>query len=176
MSVRLPNVFFLMAAALPAATVYDFTVRTATGEEQPLSAYRGRVLLIVNVASRCGFTPQYEALEALHRKYGDRGFTVLGFPSNDFAGQEPDSNDSIQTFCKRNYGVTFPVFAKVSVFGSGRIPLYDYLTDAKGGFIAWNFTKFIVGRDGRVRDRFAPWTKPGSSAVGRAIEEALAAR
>jgi glutathione peroxidase len=145
--------------------LYDFAVRTLDGEATSLDAYRGKVLLIVNVASRCGFTPQYQGLEALYRKYASRGLVVLGFPCDQFAGQEPGSEAEIRTFCSTNYDVTFPVFAKLEVNGEGAHPLYRWLkSEQKGLFgtesIKWNFTKFLVDRAGRVVARFAPRTTP----------------
>ncbi|MCL6452949.1 MAG: glutathione peroxidase [Alicyclobacillus sp.] len=146
-------------------SVYDFSVETADGRTQSLSAYTGKVLLIVNTASRCGFTPQYAGLQALYEKHRDEGFAVLGFPCNQFGGQEPGSNDEIQTFCHSKYHVTFPVFAKIDVNGDGAHPLYKYLKEQEPGVlgteaIKWNFTKFLVDREGRVVKRFAPNTTP----------------
>src|ERR1019366_3146657 len=116
----------------------------------PLSAYQGKVVLIVNVASRCGFTPQYAGLEALYEKYKDRGFVILGFPANNFGGQEPGTNEEIKTFCSTKYNVTFPMYSKISVKGDDMAPLYQFLTDATGSEIQWNFTKFLVDKDGKV--------------------------
>ncbi len=145
--------------------ITDFTVKTADGTAASLGPYRGKVLLIVNTASKCGFTPQYEGLEALHRDYADRGFEVLAFPCNQFGGQEPGDAAEIANFCTLTYDVTFPVFAKVDVNGAGADPLFERLkSDAPGVLgskaIKWNFTKFLVGRDGAVVDRYAPTTKP----------------
>jgi glutathione peroxidase len=146
-------------------TIYDFSAKSLSGEEIPLSAFKGKVLLIVNTASKCGFTPQYSGLEKLHRKYGVRGFEVLAFPCNQFGAQEPGDAQEIANFCTLNYDVTFPVFAKIEVNGRETHPLYKFLKQAKRGFlgsqsIKWNFTKFLAGRDGAVRGRFAPMTKP----------------
>jgi glutathione peroxidase len=145
--------------------ITDFTVKTADGTAASLELYRGKVLLIVNTASKCGFTPQYEGLEALHRDYADRGFEVLAFPCNQFGGQEPGDAAEIANFCTLTYDVTFPVFAKVDVNGAGADPLFERLkSDAPGVLgskaIKWNFTKFLVDRDGTVLDRYAPTTKP----------------
>jgi len=145
--------------------ITDFTVKRADGSAASLEAYRGKVLLIVNTASKCGFTPQYEGLEALHRDYTDRGFEVLAFPCNQFGGQEPGDAAEIANFCTLTYDVTFPVFAKVDVNGAAADPLFERLkSDAPGVLgskaIKWNFTKFLVGRDGTVVDRYAPTTKP----------------
>ena len=145
--------------------ITDFTVKAADGSDASLEAYRGKVLLIVNTASKCGFTPQYEGLEALHRDYGDRGFEVLGFPCNQFGAQEPGDATEIASFCSTTYDVTFPVFAKVDVNGPDAAPLFDALKSAAPGLlgskgIKWNFTKFLVDREGRVVDRYAPTTKP----------------
>ena len=144
---------------------YDTPVTTLTGQEQTLSAYAGKVLLIVNTASKCGLTPQYEGLEKLHAKYRDQGLVVLGFPSNQFGSQEPGSADEISQFCEINYGVTFPMFAKIDVNGANTHPLFATLKkEAKGLLgtkdIKWNFTKFLVARDGTILDRYAPTTKP----------------
>ena len=146
-------------------TVYDFTAKRLDGSEQPLSDYRGQVLLIVNTASQCGFTPQYAGLEALYEKLHGRGLTILGFPCNQFGSQEPGNEAAIGAFCEKNYGVTFPMFAKIAVNGPDAHPLYRYLKDAKPGLmgteaIKWNFTKFLIGRDGEPVARYAPQTKP----------------
>ena len=145
--------------------ITDFTVKAADGSDASLEAYRGKVLLIVNTASKCGFTPQYEGLEALHRDYADRGFEVLAFPCNQFGGQEPGDAAEIANFCTLTYDVTFPVFAKVDVNGGEADPLFERLkADAPGVLgskaIKWNFTKFLVDRAGKVVDRYAPTTKP----------------
>jgi glutathione peroxidase len=147
--------------------VTDFTVKLPDGAEKPLADYAGKVLLIVNTASKCGFTPQYEGLEALFRKYGERGFEVLGFPCNQFGAQEPGDAAEIANFCSLTYDVTFPLFAKVEVNGDGADPLYDYLKAAKPGLlgskaIKWNFTKFLVDRKGQPVKRYAPTDKPES--------------
>jgi glutathione peroxidase len=146
-------------------TVYDYAATTIDGAERPLADFRGKVLLIVNVASECGFTPQYAGLEALYRKYADRGFAVLGFPCNQFGAQEPGTEAQIRTFCERNYKVSFPLFAKISVNGPATHPLYVYLKSSEPGLlgtegIKWNFTKFLIGRDGRPLKRYAPATNP----------------
>jgi glutathione peroxidase len=145
--------------------ITEFHVKAADGSDADLSAYAGKVLLVVNVASKCGFTPQYEGLEALHRKYADRGFEVLGFPCNQFGAQEPGNAEEIANFCSLTYDVTFPIFAKIDVNGSGADPLYGELKKQAPGFlgtegIKWNFTKFLIGRDGQVVERYAPTTKP----------------
>lgn len=145
--------------------ITDYTVRRADGAMTDLSAYRGQVLLIVNTASKCGFTPQYEGLEALHRQYGARGFEVLGFPCNQFGAQEPGDAAEIANFCSLTYDVTFPVFAKIDVNGAGAAPLFERLKNDAPGLmgsksIKWNFTKFLIDRDGKVVRRYAPTTKP----------------
>jgi glutathione peroxidase len=157
-------------------SLYDFTVKAADGSPVPLSDYRRTVLLIVNTASKCGFTPQYEGLEALYRKYKGKGLVVLGFPCNQFGAQEPGDAAEIADFCSTTYAVTFPVVAKIDVNGPNADPLYDFLTHARRGIlgsaaIKWNFTKFLVGRDGKVLARFAPADKPQS--LEGAIEKAL---
>jgi glutathione peroxidase len=156
-------------------TIYDFQVKKASGEEIPLSQYQGQVLLIVNTASKCGFTPQYKGLESLYQQFHARGFEVLGFPCDQFAHQEPGSDDEIQTFCQMNYDVHFPVFAKLEVNGKNAHPLYRFLKKQKGGFldgvIKWNFTKFLVDRQGNVVARFEPNVEPETFAS--AIEKLL---
>jgi len=159
-------------------TVYDFSATTLDGKPRKLSDYKGKVLLVVNTASKCGFTPQYKGLEELYEKYKDKGFAVLGFPSNQFGQQEPGPESEIAEFCERNYGVTFPMFSKVDVNGDAAHPLFKYLTGEKKGLlgsaaIKWNFTKFLVGKDGAVVDRYAPTTKPEE--LQKDIEKALAA-
>jgi glutathione peroxidase len=146
-------------------SVFDFTPAAQDGGAKPLAEYRGKVLLIVNVASKCGFTPQYTGLEALHRKYADKGFEVLGFPCNQFAGQEPGDAAEIQTFCSTTYDVTFPIFAKIDVNGPKADPLYAFLKKERKGLLGseavkWNFTKFLVDREGEVAARYAPAVKP----------------
>jgi glutathione peroxidase len=146
-------------------SVYDFSAKSLSGEEIPLSQFEGKVLLIVNTASKCGFTPQYSGLEKLHKAYAARGFEVLGFPCNQFGGQEPGDADEIKNFCSLTYDVTFPMFAKVEVNGAGTHPLYKYLKSAKPGTLGfqavkWNFTKFLVDRNGAAVERFSPLTKP----------------
>ena len=158
--------------------IYDFTARTADGSPAPLADYRGKVLLIVNTASKCGFTPQYEGLEALYRKHQDQGLVVLAFPCNQFGGQEPGDAAEIASFCALTYDVTFPVLAKIDVNGPSADPLYAFLTHEKRGLlgsaaIKWNFTKFLIGRDGRVLARFEPPVKPDDTQVVAAIETAL---
>jgi glutathione peroxidase len=145
-------------------TIYDFTATNIDGTEQPLSDYKGQVLLVTNVASKCGFTPQYEGLEKLYETYSDQGLAVLGFPCNQFGHQEPGDEAEIKEFCSLTYNVKFPLFAKIDVNGAHADPLYQWLRAQKAGLlmdrIKWNFTKFLVGRDGEVIDRFAPTTKP----------------
>ena len=159
-------------------TVYDFAVQDINGSETSLKTYEGKVLLIVNVASKCGFTGQYEGLQKLYQTYKEGGFEILGFPSNDFLGQEPGTNEEIQEFCSLTYGVDFPMFAKISVKGKDRAPLYAFLTDKKqnpafGGGISWNFNKFLIGRDGTVINRFGSRTAPEDKKLVSAVEEAL---
>ncbi|MGK5449253.1 glutathione peroxidase [Streptomyces radiopugnans] len=161
-------------------SLYDIPLRTLTGEPTTLGEHRGKVLLVVNVASRCGLTPQYEGLERLQKKYADRGFTVVGVPCNQFMGQEPGTAEEIGTFCSATYGVTFPMLEKTDVNGDGRHPLYAELTklaDAEGqaGDVQWNFEKFLVAADGTPAARFRPRTEPEASEVVAAIEERLPA-
>ncbi|MCU0939271.1 MAG: glutathione peroxidase [Burkholderiaceae bacterium] len=159
-------------------TVYDFSAQTIDGKTRKLADYQGKVLLVVNTASKCGFTPQYKGLESVYEKFKDRGFAVLGFPCNQFGAQEPGPESEIAEFCEMNYGVSFPMFAKVDVNGEGAHPLFKHLTSAKKGLlgseaIKWNFTKFLVGKDGAVIERYAPTTTP--EAIVKDIEKALAA-
>ncbi|PRX27224.1 glutathione peroxidase [Orenia metallireducens] len=159
-------------------SVYDFKVKTAGGQEISLEEYKGKVLIIVNTASKCGFTPQYEELEELYKKYGNEKFEILAFPCNQFGKQEPGNNQEIQSFCQLNYGVSFPVFAKVDVNGSDTTPLYDYLKKEQSGLltkaIKWNFTKFLVDAKGDVVKRYAPTTSPLKleEEIKRLIEQA----
>ena len=146
-------------------SVYDYAAKTLAGQDVSLADYRGQVLLIVNTASKCGFTPQYEGLEGLFKAYKDRGFTILGFPCNQFGAQEPGNAEEIASFCSLTYDVTFPMLAKIDVNGPSAHPLYAFLKKEQKGLlgtegIKWNFTKFLVGRDGEVVERFAPTTKP----------------
>ncbi len=157
--------------------LYDLSARRNSGETQPFNDYRGQVLLIVNTASRCGFTPQYKGLQALQERFGPRGFNVLAFPCDQFGHQEPGTDADIRGFCDSSYHITFPLFAKIEVNGSGAHPLYKFLKGEKGGLltsaIKWNFTKFLVGRDGSVLERFPPITTP--EAIAPKIEKALGA-
>ncbi len=180
------------------ASIYDIPVRTISGHAASLAEHKGKVVLVVNVASKCGLTPQYEGLEALYRKYRDRGFVITGFPANDFAGQEPGTNDEIQSFCTTNFGVDFPMYDKITVVGAAKHPLYSLLIDAQPKAIStgpapfaddlrkygitpnsepellWNFEKFLINRDGDVIARFSPDTKPSDPALVAAIEAELA--
>jgi glutathione peroxidase len=151
----------------------DFTLNSLDGKPAPLSQYAGKATLLVNVASRCGLTPQYEGLEKLYEKFKDKGLVVLGFPANNFGAQEPGSNEEIKEFCSLNYGVTFPMYAKISVRGEDIDPLYRYLTNLSGGDIQWNFTKFLFGKDGNLIQRFEPTVTPESPEMVGAIEKAL---
>ena len=160
------------------ASIYDFTAQAIDGHTISLADYRGRVLLIVNTASQCGFTPQFAGLEELHQRYAAEGLSVLGFPSNQFGGQDPGSDDEIGAFCTKNYGVSFQMMQKVEVKGSDAVPLYRWLVQEKPGLlgstvIKWNFTKFLVGRDGQVIKRYAPLDTPAS--LAKDIEAALQA-
>lgn len=164
-------------SAVPAAL--NFTMKRLNGKEVDLSQYQGKVVLIVNTASECGLTPQYEELQALHKQYADQGLAVLGFPANEFGKQEPGTNEEIAQFCQANYGVGFDMFAKVVVKGEGQCPLYQHLTSKEtnpkfAGPITWNFEKFLLGRNGEVVARFAPRVKPDAPEVIQAIEAELA--
>ena len=151
------------------ASLHDFNAVRLNGEDESLAEYKGKVVLVVNTASKCGFTPQYDGLEKLHETYEDRGFSVLGFPCDQFGHQEPGGNEEIATFCKKNYGVTFPMFSKVEVNGDKAHPVYKFLRKAKGGLlgsrIKWNFTKFLVDGEGNVIKRYGSTTKPESIAA-----------
>jgi len=167
-----------MSTAFAASNIHDFTLNALNGTPTPLANFKGKVLLVVNVASQCGYTPQYEGLQALYTKYKDQGFIIAGFPANNFGAQEPGTNEEIGAFCKSKYGVTFPMFAKISVKGSDKAPLYQFLTDKNanpktGGEIQWNFTKFLVDRNGRVIQRFEPAVEPQSGELVSAVEAAL---
>jgi glutathione peroxidase len=172
------GVLLIMATSLFAGSgVYNFTLNSIDGKPAPLADYQGKVVLLVNVASQCGYTPQYSALEAIYEKYKDQGFVILGFPANNFGAQEPGTNEEIKTFCTRKYSVTFPMYSKISVKGADQAPLYSYLTKETGtgiaGDIKWNFTKFLVDREGKVIQRFEPAVTPDSKEVTAAIEKQL---
>lgn len=159
-------------------SIYNFTVLDIDGNEVSLSEYRGKVVLIVNVASRCGFTPQYEGLQKIYSEYKEKGLVVLGFPANNFRGQEPGTNEEIKEFCSINYGVTFPLFSKMSVAGDDIHPLYQYLTSSEtnpdfGGKITWNFNKFLIDPSGRIIARFDSKEKPESEKIISAILNAM---
>jgi glutathione peroxidase len=169
-----------MSHANDAAPALNFKMKSLDGKEVDLSEFHGKVVLMVNVASKCGLTPQYEQLQALHEKYHDKGLVVMGFPCNQFGGQEPGGPQEIKSFCTSKYGVDFPMFEKVDVNGEQACELYQYLTaldtkPAEKGKISWNFEKFLVGRDGKVIARFSPRTKPDAEEVISAIEKELAA-
>jgi len=164
--------------AAQAKSIYDFTMKSIDGQPVSLGSYSGKVVLLVNVASKCGFTPQYAGLEALYEKYKDRGLVIVGIPANNFAAQEPGTNEEIKKFCSNKYNVTFPMMAKVSVLGEDETPLYLFLTDKSvnpqiGGDIKWNFTKFLFDRSGKPVARFEPAVTPDSPQVIAAIESAL---
>lgn len=173
------GVLLIMATSLFAGSgVYTFTLNSIDGKPAPLADYKGKVVLLVNVASQCGYTPQYTALEAIYEKYKDQGFVILGFPANNFGAQEPGTNEEIKTFCTRKYNVSFPMMSKVSVKGDDKTPLYTFLTDPSSdpqfaGDIKWNFTKFLFDRNGKPVARFEPATKPDSPEVAAAVEAAL---
>jgi glutathione peroxidase len=174
-NILLPISLIVFAAALSgAASIYEFTLNSIDGAPAPLADLRGKVALLVNVASKCGYTPQYAALETVYEKYKDKGLVIAGFPANNFGAQEPGTNEEIKTFCTRKYSVTFPMYSKISVKGPDIAPLYAYLTQSTGGDIKWNFTKILVGRDGKIIARFEPAVTPDSPQVTSAIEKALA--
>jgi glutathione peroxidase len=167
-----------VGAAAPGSPLYGFTMKRLDGAEQSLADYRGQVLLLVNTASKCGFTPQYEGLEKLYEHHRESGFAVLGFPSNDFRQQEPGSDSEIARFCKASYGVSFPMFSKIEVRGDGAHPLYRWLTglpDPVGGPVKWNFQKYLVDRSGAVVARFDPAVPPDDPALLARIDSLLAA-
>src|SRR6202140_2726833 len=171
-------VLFMSGAAFAATSVHEFTLDALNGTPTPLANFKGKVMLVVNVASQCGYTYQYEGLQALYVKYKDQGLVVAGFPANNFGGQEPGSNTEIGAFCKSKFGVTFPMFSKISVAGQDKAPLYQFLTDKNanpttGGEIPWNFTKYLVDRDGKVLARFDAPVEPESKELTSAIEAAL---
>ena len=163
----------LTSSTFAASSVHEFTLPSIDGAPTPLSAYKDKVVLIVNVASQCGYTPQYAGLEKLYEKYKDQGLVVLGFPANNFGAQEPGRDAEIKTFCSRNYHVTFPMYSKISVAGGDKAPLYKFLTSANGGEIKWNFTKFLVDGNGKVIARFESDVEPDSADLVGAVEKAL---
>lgn len=165
----------VQAEDVPAGSIYDYKVTTIDGQEKSLADFKGKALLIVNTASRCGFTPQYKGLEALYQQYKAQGFEVLGFPANDFMGQEPGSNEEIKQFCELKYKTTFPMFAKISVRGPETAPLYRYLTENSGfnGAISWNFNKFLVNKEGKVIARFDSGVTPESAELAEKVKLAL---
>jgi glutathione peroxidase len=170
---------FAAAASFAASGVHEFTLDAINGTPTPLANFRGKVMLIVNVASQCGYTYQYEGLQALYKKYEKQGLVIAGFPANNFGAQEPGSNEEIGAFCKSKFGVTFPMFSKISVEGGDKAPLYQFLTDKKanpatGGEIQWNFTKFLVDREGKVLARFESAVEPDSKELEGAVAAALA--
>jgi len=183
----IPSLLFLLFVAMAGAQsksggkvpdVLNFTMTSISGQPVNLSKYQGKVVLIVNTASQCGYTYQYEGLQNLHRKYASQGLAIIGFPSNDFGQQEPGTDSEIQQFCKANYGVEFDMFSKVEVLGRGKVALYDYLTSKSSnpkfsGEIKWNFEKFLVGRNGEILGRFSSEIEPESQQVMSAIEAAL---
>jgi glutathione peroxidase len=178
MKTLLASFVVMTALSFGASSVYEFTLNALDGKPLPLANFKGKVMLVVNVASQCGYTYQYEALQALYQKYKDQGLVIAGFPANNFGGQEPGTNEEIGAFCKSKYGVTFPMFSKISVKGGDKAPLYQFLTDTKanpktGGEIQWNFTKFLVDRNGKVIQRFEPAVEPLSPELESAVAAAL---
>jgi len=163
----------MTSSAFAASSVHEFTLPSIDGAPAPLAAYKGKVALLVNVASKCGYTPQYTGLQALYQKYKDQGFVILGFPANNFGAQEPGTNEEIKTFCSSKYMVTFPMYSKISVKGADQAPLYKFLTDTTGGDIKWNFTKILVDGNGKVISRFESKVEPYFLEVVGATEKAL---
>ena len=177
----LSMILTILTFVLAPPAALNFTMNSLDGKPVDLAKYQGNVVLMVNVASQCGYTPQYEGLEELHKRYASRGLRLLGFPSNDFGQQEPGTNSEIADFCKKNYGVEFDMFSKISVVGNSKAPLYKYLTSAQtnprfAGEIEWNFEKFLIGRNGQVIARFKSPVEPLSKEMTSAIEAALAAK
>jgi glutathione peroxidase len=162
----------MTSQALAAGSIYEFSMKTIDGKQKSLSDYKGKVVLIVNVASMCGYTRQYAGLEQLYKKYKDKGFMIAGFPANDFGAQEPGTDQEIKEFCSKNYNVSFDMYGKISVKGSEIHPLYKYLT-ANGGEIGWNFEKVLIGKDGKIVKRYKSRTEPGSDELAKDIELAL---
>jgi glutathione peroxidase len=163
----------------PVPSVLNFSMKSLSGDNVNLAQYQGKVILMVNTASKCGFTPQYKDLEALYQKYQDKGLVILGFPANNFKNQEPGTDEQIATFCQQNYGVTFPMFSKIDVLGDAQAPLYHYLTDASSdpqfpGDVQWNFEKFLISKDGQIVARFRSKVKPSSDEMIKAVEAELA--
>jgi glutathione peroxidase len=175
----LATLLIMTTIAAHAESLYDLKFKDIDGKDTSLSAYKGKVLLIVNVASKCGFTKQYTALEAIYQKYNNKGFVVLGFPCNQFGGQEPGTNEEIKQFCSSKFNVTFPLFDKIDVNGANRNPLYATLAGKDSPFpgdIKWNFNKFLIGKDGKILQRFDSKVTPDSEELTKAIEAALAAK
>src|SRR5712672_1461824 len=175
----LTTIFLMQTLAPSAGSIHDIAVKDIDGKDTSLGAYKGKVLLIVNVASKCGYTPQYQGLETIYEKYQGKGFVVLGFPCNQFGQQEPGTDEEIKQFCSSKYNVTFPMFDKIDVNGEKRHPLYVALAGDQSPFpgnIKWNFGKFLIGRDGKIIKRFEPKTTPDSPEVTAAIEAALASK
>jgi len=163
----------MTTAAYSASSIHEFTMNNIDGQATPLASMKGKAVLVVNVASQCGYTPQYAGLQALYEKYKGQGLVIIGVPANNFGGQEPGTNEDIKQFCSRKYSVTFPIMAKVSVKGDDKTPLYQYLTSTTGGEVKWNFTKFLVGKDGKPVQRFESGVSPDSPELAAAIEKAL---
>jgi len=175
------NTASMTTPAATASSIFDFTMTNIDGQAVPLSTYKGKVIVIVNTASECGLTPQYKSLQAFYDQYKDKGVVVLGFPANNFGGQEPGSETEIKSFCSKNYGVTFPMFAKISVKGADIHPLFAYLTDKNqngkvGGAVQWNFQKFLIDQNGHVVDSFAPTTTVENKAFLKAVDELLGSK
>ena len=162
----------MTSASFSASSIHEFTMNNIDGQATPLASMKGKAVLVVNVASQCGYTPQYTGLQALYEKYKGQGLVIIGVPANNFGGQEPGTNEDIKQFCSRKYNVTFPIMAKVSVKGEDKTPLYQYLTST-GGEVKWNFTKFLVGKDGKAIQRFESGVSPDSPELAAAIEKAL---
>ena len=170
---KLLGALLVSTSLFAASSIHEFNMNSIDGKPAPLAAYKGKIVLVVNVASRCGYTPQYTGLEALYQKYKSQGLVIVGFPANNFGMQEPGTDEEIKTFCSSKYNVTFPIYSKISVKGGDKAPLYEYLTSTGGGEVKWNFTKFLVGRDGKVITRFESAVTPESTDIVSAVEKAL---
>lgn len=171
---KLLAAFFLVLSPNPSPSFYDLSFNDIQGKPQKMDQFKGKVVLVVNTASQCGFTSQYAGLQKLYSEFKDKGFVVLGFPSNQFGGQEPGSDQEIRMFCEQNYKVSFPLFSKSDVKGEGKNPIFQFLVEnQKAKEPGWNFTKYLIGKDGKLIERFSQWTGPDSDSIKKAVEKAL---